>query len=197
MRLAFLSQLAFFCLVIVVVGLMYESLNVVLSYDRVAIAEGEWWRLLSGNFLHLNVNHMLLNLSVYILLALLFQVQLCHRLWYMALVICMLAVSFGLWFFSQNVQNYVGLSGALYGMTVFGLLMRIRENLWVYLAFYLFVSYKVIVQQFPGYDPEAMKGFIGGNVIADAHLYGLIAGNVCVLAVYAWRLCRVKPVMKG
>jgi len=34
------------------------------------------------------------------------------------------------------------------------------------------------MQQGPAYNPEDVRKFIGGNVIASAHLYGLIIGLV-------------------
>ncbi len=79
------------------------------------------------------------------------------------------------------MTNYVGLSGVLYGLVLFGLLVNLRQAPALYTVLYLYFSYKVVAQQFPAYDPEAMRDFIGGRVIVDAHLYGLLSGNGCAM----------------
>ena len=37
-----------------------------LAYRRELILEGQWWRLLSGNFLHTNIWHLAMNLAGFV-----------------------------------------------------------------------------------------------------------------------------------
>jgi rhomboid family GlyGly-CTERM serine protease len=124
---------------------------------------------------------MLMNLSVYILGFLIFAQSIRMIEWHLVLLFCSVSVGVGILLFDQNVYGYVGLSGALYGMTVFGLLRNIKHNTLVYFVVYVFVCYKVLAQQSASFDPSEMAAFIGGNVIASAHLMGLIAGNLGAL----------------
>lgn len=187
-----LALLALFSLLIFAFGVAGDTLNPLLSFDRESMMQGEWYRLVTGNLVHLNVNHMLMNLSVYILAALLFQNTVSLTQWHCAFGMCFIAVGLGLWLFSEPVQNYVGLSGALYGIIIFGVIVNVRENVMVYLLVYGVIVYKVTVQQFPSYDPAEMKSFIGGNVIASAHLYGLVMGHVCAAMVIIRQYCVLK-----
>ncbi len=98
-RLWRLAVLGMLCSLIFVLGVLADNVNPVLSYDRRALADGQVWRLLTGNFVHLNVNHMLMNVSVYLLAALLFMPTLSQRTWYVSLIVCAFGVSLGLWFF--------------------------------------------------------------------------------------------------
>lgn len=177
------------CLLILVVpvfifGVFAEVVNPYLEFNRERVSSGEVWRLLTSSFAHLGSNHMFMNLSVYILATLIFSPALSLLRWHVALVICCASVGVGLLLFDTNVVGYVGLSGALYGMVAFGLLMNIKENVLIYALSYVFVAYKVISQQLSGYDPVGMVEFIGGNVIESAHLFGWIAGNLCAVFLY-------------
>src|SRR3954447_25325534 len=48
-------------LLLLATGLGGEPLRGLLSYDRAAITAGQWWRLLTGNFVHLGWYHWFLN----------------------------------------------------------------------------------------------------------------------------------------
>lgn len=187
-----LIDLFIFSAVIFILGVMYSVLNPYMGFDRTLIQHGEVWRILSCNLVHLNVNHMLLNLSVYVLISLLFKSSIPMRQWYTCLIICGLSVGLGLYFLDPGLHRYVGLSGVLYGLLAFGLLLNLKENIYVYLAVYAIASYKVISQQFDSFDDQQMKEFIGGSVIASSHLYGLIAGNVFAFILIAIRIQKDK-----
>ncbi len=179
-----LSALFLFGATIFVLSVFNDTFNPLFAFDRDAIVAGEWWRLISANFVHLNVNHMLFNVSVYMLTTLLFSSSVKLWQWFGVLVVCCLSVGLGLYIFDRELDHYVGLSGALYGLLAFGLLRSLRSNLWLYLVIYTFIHYKVIKQQMPGFDADYMRDFIGDSVIASAHLYGIVAGNIIGLVFF-------------
>ena len=168
-------------------GVFGEFANPLFSYDREAIQQGQVWRLLSASFVHLSTNHMLMNLSVFILATLLFQ-NTQVLLWYAVLILCCIAVGTGIWFFDTRVSNYVGLSGALYGLVSFGLLINLKNNSIVYILVLALIGYKVYGQQSSNFDRFYLEGFIGGAVIASSHFFGFVTGLVAGLIVTAKKI---------
>ncbi|WP_370980477.1 rhombosortase [Agaribacterium sp. ZY112] len=186
-RLRELSDLFIVVLVVFVAGVFHQELNPWFSWDRQAIDAGQWWRLLSANLMHLNVNHMLMNLSVYVLAAILFQASAGWKQWYASIVLIGLGVGLGLYWFDPNLVNYVGLSGLLYGLIAQQLLLQCRQQPLIYLLIYAVLVYKVVSQQGDDFEPSEMKEFIGGNVVASSHLIGLICGNFIAASIYLYR----------
>lgn len=174
-----------------------DLLNPLLSYDRQSILDGEWWRVFSGNFFHLNMNHSFLNLATLVISCLLFRDLKFSLFWWAFVFIgCCLSVGVGLLIFDTNVSNYVGLSGALYGILVCGFLfiaIEQKHNRWLYLIIYAYVCYKVISQQLPGFDKEYLSQYIEGDVIASSHLYGLLFGHLVVASYFIWQKIKQKP----
>jgi len=157
-----------------------------LRYDREAILHGEWWRLISGNIVHLGWPHLLLNLAGLILVWLLLRPTLTTRSWIIVTVASSLAVGAGLLIFDPVVQWYVGLSGVLHGLFVAGVIAGLyagNRGDWLLLAL---IVIKIAWEQLVG--PMAGTAAIaGGPVIVDAHLYGAVGGAVTVLLIIATR----------
>lgn len=160
------------CLLLALGG---DAARVVLRYDRDAIAHGAWWRLFTGNFVHLNAGHLLEDMAGTVLLWLLFEDVL--KGWRMPGLICAgaLAVGLGLYAGDPQVDWYVGISGALDTLWAAGSLglIRRRDRFGWMLAAILVA--KLMYEQFFGALPLSTVS-TGGNVIVDAHLYGAFAG---------------------
>lgn len=171
-------ELLFIAALIFVLGLAHPWVNSALDFDRAAIASGQWWRLVSCNLVHLSVNHMLLNVSAFVLATILFKPYVSARNWYLNLGLSFFAVGLGILIFDEEVSNYVGLSGALYGVLAFGALTNLRRQALMSVVVYIYIIHRVWVQHSPDFDVSSMKDFIGGNVIVSSHLYGLVTGHV-------------------
>jgi len=146
-----------------------------LRYERTPIINGEWWRLLSGNFVHLSWEHLLMNLAGLALIWLLLERLLTLGQWLTVITGSSLAVGLGLLIFNPQIDWYVGLSGMLHGMFVAGLIQNIRRGYrleWLLLAALIA---KLIWEQFNGALPGSTE-LAGGSVIVDAHLYGALGG---------------------
>lgn len=89
-------------------------------YDRVAIAGGEWWRLLTAHWLHSDASHAGWNIGALLLLGLLFEPVLRWKLAF-SLLVGTAAVDAWLWWGEPALARYCGLSGLLNCLLVTGL----------------------------------------------------------------------------
>ncbi len=91
-----------------------------LDYRRMAIANGQWWRLFTAHLMHVNAAHEVLDVAGLLLVAWIFARELDGRRQALALLIGAASVDVGLWFFHPDVERYVGLSGALHALFAAG-----------------------------------------------------------------------------
>ena len=157
-----------------------DALQHLLRYDRDAILYGEVWRLLSGNFLHLGVMHLLLNLAGLALIWMFFGPRFSHGQWIVIVLVTALATGAGLLVLTPEVGWYVGLSGALHGYFVAGCMaeirLKFREGWWLLAV----ITLKLAWEQWSGPMPGTAD-LAGGEVIVDAHLFGALAGLAAIL----------------
>lgn len=91
------------------------------------------------------------------------------------LIIITLATSTALWFFSQQLVWYRGLSGALHGLLIWGLLNRLKQEPMLSLGLLLAVAAKIFWEQWQGPLPGS-ESMANGPVVVAAHLYGALSG---------------------
>lgn len=166
------------CAFLVIPELIGEPARQALSFDRPAIASGQWWRLLSAHFVHLDLEHALLNSLGLVLMWALFARDFSPWRWAAIYWVSALAVSAGLWFGNPELQWYVGASGALHGVMTAGTIAHLRRrdlDGWILATF---IVLKLGYEQFSGALPFAGTA----DTIVDAHLYGAIGG--VVIAVF-------------
>jgi rhomboid family GlyGly-CTERM serine protease len=171
------------CALLALPEIVGEPARQALSYDRGALADGEWWRLLTAHFVHLDAEHAFLNSLGVVLMWALFARD--YSPWRWAAIYCgsALAVSAGLWSWNPGLEWYVGASGALHGVMTAGTLAHLRRrdlDGWI-LA--IFIVVKLAYEQFAGALPFAGTS----NTIVDAHLYGAIGGVVLGLLLKSRR----------
>jgi len=171
------------CALLAVPELAGEPARRLLGFDRSAIAAGEWWRLLSAHFVHLGLEHAVLNSLGLVLMWALFARD--YSPWRWAAIYCgsALAVSLGLWFANPELSWYVGASGALHGVMTAGTIAHLRRrdlDGWI-LAFFIVI--KLGFEQSAGALPFAGSA----DTIVDAHLYGAIGGIALALPMRSRR----------
>lgn len=172
------------CALLAVLEIIGEPARAALSFDRHAIAAGEWWRLLSAHFVHLDAEHTVLNGLGLVLMWALFARDYSPWRWAAIYLGSCLAVSAGLWFGNPELDTYVGASGALHGVMTAGTIAHVkRRDLdgWI-LA--IFIVVKLGYEQFAGALPFAGTA----DTIVDAHLYGAIGGIAITVFLQARRL---------
>ncbi len=160
-----------------------------LRYERLAVAQGELWRLLTGNLVHLGWAHLLLNICGLLVMGWLFGADRSARAWSAAFLTCAIGCNAGLLFFSPDVFWVVGLSGALHGLFVVGAIGWVAGGdplgKWLLLG----VAAKLVWEQTVGELPFSAE-VVGSSVVTDAHLWGAVAGILWLAAQEIWRRYR-------
>jgi len=152
-----------------------ELFTETLVYQRQLITEGEIWRLITGHILHTNGYHLLLNLSALFMLWALhghfYQIKS-----YIALFLfCSVFTSIGIYYFDPSLLQYVGLSGVLHGIFVFGAIMDIKAKDKTGYLLFLGVWLKVAHEQFYGASAD-VSNLIEASIAINAHLWGALGG---------------------
>lgn len=155
-----------------------------LRYDRAAILDGQWWRVLTAHLCHLSWPHLAMNLAGLALIWALFARFLSTGIWLVTVVVSALAVGLGLLAFNPEIQWYVGLSGVLHGMFLAGLLACLLAGYRLELLLLVLVAGKLGWEQAYGALPGSAD-LAGGPVVVDAHLYGALAGTAWTLLLRA------------
>jgi rhomboid family GlyGly-CTERM serine protease len=152
------------------------------SYQYDAIAHGQVWRLITGNFLHTNLWHLLMNLAGLWVIIFLHEVhykQHSGKLMLLFFSLCLLE-GMGLYMFYPSLKAYVGLSGLLHGLFVFGAVMDICRGYRSGYLLLLGVIIKVGYEQIFGAS-DSITQLINARVATESHFVGLVSGMICAL----------------
>jgi len=161
-----------------------------LRYGRSEILESaEWWRVLTGNLVHLGFSHLLLNLSGLALISLLVGHAMSVRQWVFVGLCSMFGVGVGLLAFNPELSWYVGLSGALYGFLLAGAIAEFANHKLFACALAFITVGKIVWEQIYG-AANTSEALTGGTVIVDAHLYGMLAGGAAALLLQLLKFVR-------
>src|SRR5258707_5618748 len=116
------------CALLLLPTMAGEAGRELLRYDRVALAGGQWWRLLTAHVGHLDIRHALLNGLGLALMWALFARDYSPHQWAPIVLGAMAAIDAGLWLCDSTVLWYVGSSGALHGGMAAGALGRLGRG---------------------------------------------------------------------
>ena len=173
------------CAMLLLPELWGDTGRALLRYDRVGLAAGQWWRLLTAHLVHLGLEHAALNSLGLVLMWALFARDYKPGQWVSIALASMAAIDAGLWLRDSTVIWYVGSSGALHGVMTAGTLAHLRRrdlDGWILATF---IIAKLTYEQIAGALPFAD----GEGVVVDAHLYGALGG----IAVAAFLKSRPEP----
>jgi rhomboid family GlyGly-CTERM serine protease len=175
-REVWLPPLAVMALVLLL-GLGGEVVREALSYNRMAIGHGEVWRLVTGNLVHLGWWHLFLNELGLLVLVLLCPERLSPAVWVRRILFLGIGMSLALYFFVTDVLWYVGMSGVIHGLFVLGLgRQALRKDL-IAIACLAYLVGKIAWELVMG-APVSDEELIGGAVLVESHLYGVLSAVV-------------------
>lgn len=152
-----------------------EAVTQALVYQRASIAQGEVWRLFTGHLLHTNGFHLLLNLAALIMLWALHGRFYTIKGYSALFLFCSLCTSMGIFYYNPSLTQYVGLSGVLHGIFVFGAIMDILSKDKTGYLLFIGVWLKIAHEQIYGASSD-VSDLIEASVAVDAHLWGAVGG---------------------
>ncbi|UXD87088.1 rhombosortase [Thalassolituus hydrocarboniclasticus] len=164
-----------------------------LRFDRMALVDGQWWRLLSASWVHLSWQHALGNMAGIALFAYIAGPSLNSWRGLLLLSWCVAVVGCGLYWFATDLYGYAGLSGALHGLLLVAPFVSPFYSRRIAWLFFVVIVAKVIWEQTSWYNDMALADVIGGRVETRSHLLGTLAGMFFLLQIYWRRLLRLAP----
>jgi len=186
-----------FCLVLAVVSITascWPNGLALLRYEHSGLIEGELWRVISAHLVHLNVPHLLLNLSGLLLICELLWGELPLRHGIGLLVFSGLSISAGLYWLLPDIGTYAGLSGVLHGLwagcAIYGYQLSSNASFksrLPFLAGAFLLGAKLFLEFLYG-PSQVTEQLIGAGVLVSSHLYGALAGMVYVLMLCCVRM---------
>ncbi len=151
-------------------------LNGVLSYHRADFLNHIYCEWLTPNLVHFSWMHWLLNILNLIAIVIIF-----NKVWSSKKLLTIFAISsafimINLYIFNPNIKSYVGMSGVLYALAIYGALQNLKYDKLISLAVLLYVLLKLFfgdtVNHFMGVD-VALSGL---KVVREVHWYGAMIG---------------------
>jgi rhomboid family GlyGly-CTERM serine protease len=169
-------------LVALLLSLGGQRIQLALQYDRIAIASGQLWRLITGHLVHGTPQHTLVNVLGVAMMVALFHRTYSFRSWLIIVCSGMLCIDLGFWMLMPQLQWYVGLSGVLHAVLAAGTVAwwKTEPKLLAALLTLIMIG-KLIWEQTQGALP--LSGEL--PVVVNAHLYGEVGGLLGV--ALRWR----------
>ncbi len=180
-----------FIATISIVGFFFEpQSHRLFALTDSAFTAAEFYRLITGHFLHTNDWHLVLNLLG---LALLWAL---HGEYYhprgLPLIWLFMSAATGYALLLADPQmQYVGLSGVLHGLFVWGACKDVENREKTGWLLLIGITIKVAAEQFGG-DTSDIANLIDASVAIDAHLFGAFSGLgiFCLVLLYKKALTR-------
>lgn len=173
-------------LVLLLLAVAGEAVRDALSLDRDGLRAGEWWRLLSGHFVHLDLHHAVMNVAGLALVWALLLRAWSPLAWAVIALASIAAIDAGLLMLQPRLRWYVGASGLLHGLLVAGLVGQLRSGnrgeRGIASVLLAGVALKLAWEQWRGALPLMAADH---TVVLPAHLYGAGGGLLAGLALLA------------
>ncbi len=175
------------------IELYHPNARSLFQYQGDWFQNSEYWRAISGHFTHLGWRHLLLNASGFILIWILYGKLFKASTWLIMFLFISLGISFGFTIFDTDIESYVGLSGVLHGFMAAAVIAGLQQEMktepslfpWESAIMIIGLSGKIIYEQIIGPVPFTQPAS-GGDVVVNAHFYGVIIGGLCGLLITAY-----------
>ena len=164
------------------ISLMGQKYPQILQYDRSAIIDGQFWRILTCHFVHTGWEHLFSNFIGAMFLFCLFHHLYSLFVWLLGSLCCMIGISLSFLYFWPALDWYRGLSGLLHALLMIGIIGEIKNGNKLFYLGLLAIIGKLATERFTG-PADFTSRFINANVITAAHLSGAIIGGMtgCIM----------------
>ena len=173
---------AILLLTVCLIVLQFFQAELVFHRDKIEL--GQWYRLITGNFVHSNYYHLALNLASLWIAGFLFSDSLKIKMLILNIFILSVCVGVGLYLFNPDLLKYYGFSGVLYGLYLVGATTILLQKDYITGSLiYIFVTGKMLWGFFMGEDAGTIE-LIGMAVAVHAHLYGVLGSLLISLSLF-------------
>lgn len=149
-----------------------------LAYSSGLFLTHFYWQWITPSLVHVNWMHWILNILNFLALLLLFRDVLTIRKTLILFSISSLCIMISLYMFSDDVNNYVGMSGVLYTLAVYGAVKSIMQQKIISILILLYIVIKLIANDWTNHLMMVDTALSNMNVITDVHWYGSIIGII-------------------
>jgi len=178
-----LKALTTVVVLLLVVRLLPLSWQNYLTFETYALQAQEWWRLLTGQLVHLRWSHLGYNLLGLGVIGLLFSGHISRQPFYFVVLFCMFGSNLGMWLFDPDIHNYVGFSGALYGLFAWGATLDVLQKQRFGVILLAVALTKTTYDYVAG---QTLLSLSDATAVAySAHFYGVLTG-ISVAVVVTW-----------
>ena len=162
-----------------------DHLNGIFSYHRAGFFKYFYYQWLTPSLVHYSWMHWLLNI-----LNLLAIVFIFYRVWSAKRLLIVFTISsvfiiVSLYIFDPDINSYVGMSGVLYTLAIYGALKNLKYDRLVSILVLIYVVLKLFFDDTINHLMGVDIALLGLNVVHEVHWYGAVAGILMYLS------CRV------
>jgi rhomboid family GlyGly-CTERM serine protease len=154
-----------------------------LVYDRTAILAGEWWRVVTGHWVHFSTQHFLYDTAAFGIASWMIESRGCKSFAWLC-VLAALSISGSMLLFEPRLQICGGLSGLATAALVFLALNSLSERgawRWLCATALLVCAAKLSMEVTTG-KSVLLQGTASYSLVPCNH----IAGALTAVAVFAW-----------
>ena len=156
-----------------------------LIFERQKIADGEIWRIMTGNWVHTNIPHLIMNIIGLWLLWMLFNETLTPFMLYLTLFVTNLSIGLALLLLSPELFWYAGLSGSLYGLYITGASVALLNKDYIgSIPLFILIPSKLVMDLTQDDITDFSSTLINAPVATEAHIYGVIAALAISISLF-------------
>lgn len=160
----------------VILEIMKPNSVELLGFIPEHLANGEIWRAITGQLLHTNLNHLMLNVLGLVLVWALHGEYYSAKHYSAVLTTSLALIGVGLAFTYSNT-HYSGLSGVLHALLVYGAILDVSKSVKTGWLILIGIGLKVAYEMTFG-AANSTAQLIAANVAVEAHLIGAFTGLI-------------------
>lgn len=153
-----------------------------LCFDRLAIEQGEWWRLITGHLVHSSYNHLLWDVLAFFCIAAYVELKSIKLLW-ISLIGGFVAVNLLLLSSWSGLSLYCGLSGMLFAPLTLALWLNWQRSTGIYAVAPVIICAGKLVWEISQSNTFFVTS--GWPAYPLAHVAGVVGGLAVCILIYA------------